>query len=119
MNRIFTFLILTSLAFISCEKDYEGIEMSIVETGCANGWGDYYEGTSDYKHAVIAYLNHHGIEVFSVERFNYYDGPVCMACTCTTGNLIIIRINEKDVSKAEDLGFQLITDGELNIPDEE
>jgi len=119
MNRIFIILFVVALAFIGCEKEREGIEMSIVETGCMNGWNDYYESTSDYKQAVKAYLNHNGITVYSVDKFNYYDGPVCMACSCATGNLIIIRIRETDITKAETLGFQVITNGQIVIPEEE
>lgn len=120
MNRIFSILLLVSLALIACEKeDEEGIEMSIIETGCLNGWDDFYEDTHDYKHAVNIYLEHYGIKVYSVSRFTYYDGPVCLACSCSTGNMIIIRIRETDQSKAEPLGFQLVINGELNIPGED
>ncbi len=93
--------------------------MDIVETGCMNGWDDCYEGTGEYKHAVTAYLEYNNIVVYSVSRFNYYSGPVCLACPCPTGNLIVIRIAEKDVDKAEQLGFQLIVDEEYNIPIED
>lgn len=118
MKQAIILILFLSITLFSCKDDNEGVEMSIVETGCMNAWGDYYEDTSDYKHAVKAYLNHNGIKVYNVTKFNYYSGAVCLACYCSTGNLIIVRIRETDVAKAEELGFQLIVDGQLNIPGE-
>jgi len=118
MNRVFIILLVVVSVFIGCDKEQEGIEMSIVETGCANGWDTYYESTSDYRLAIKAYLKDNGISAFSVEKFNYYNGPVCLACSCATGNMIIIGIREIDIAKAEALGFQLISDGKLNVPEE-
>lgn len=93
--------------------------MDIVETGCANGWNNYYEGTSDYKHAVTNYLEDHNIAVYSVNRVTYDTGPFCLACFCSTGNLIVIRITQKDTDKAEALGFHLVVNDQLNSPGQE
>ena len=116
MFRICITFLLLLLVITACDNDDKGTEMDIVETGCMNGWGDYYEGTSDYKHAVTAYLEDNNIVVYSVSKLNYFSGPVCEACYCPTGNLIVIRINEKDVAKAEQLGFHLVVNGQNNIP---
>lgn len=115
MKRIIFILSVLLLAVAACD-DEKGIEMDIVETGCMNGWDDFYEGTGDYKHAVTAYLEDNNIAIYSVSRINYSSGPYCMACFCSTGNLIVIRINEKDVDKAEQLGFHLVVNNEYNIP---
>ena len=118
MKRIIFFLLLLLFVIAAC-NDEKGIEMDIVETGCMNGWDDFYEGTGDYKHAVTAYLEDNNIAVYSVKKINYYSGPVCLACPCPTGNLVVIRINENDVDKAEQLGFHLVINEEHNIPQED
>ncbi len=115
MTRIIFFLSLLLIVITAC-NDEKGIEMDIVETGCANGWDDYYEGTGDYKHAVIAYLEDNNIAVYSINKVTYDTGPFCLACFCSTGHLIVIRINEKDVDKAEQLGFHLVVNDQNNIP---
>lgn len=115
MKRIIFGLSILLFVIAAC-NDEKGIEMDIVETGCMNGWGEYYEGTGDYKHAVTAYLEDNNIEVYSVNRINYSSGPFCEACYCPTGNLIVIRINDKDVDKAEQLGFHLVVNDQNNIP---
>ncbi|WP_319229103.1 hypothetical protein [Draconibacterium orientale] len=115
MKRILLILSMFLFAIAAC-NDEKGIEMDIVETGCMNGWDDFYEGSDDYEHAVTAYLEDNNIAVYSVRKINYYSGPVCLACSCSTGNLIVIRIAENDVGKAEQLGFHLIVNGQNNIP---
>jgi predicted small secreted protein len=115
MKRILLILSMFLFAIAAC-NDEKGIEMDIVETGCMNGWDDFYEGTDDYRHAVTAYLENNNIAVYSVQKINYYSGPVCLACSCSTGNLIVIRINENDVGKTEQLGFHLVVNGQNNIP---
>ncbi|WP_372648815.1 hypothetical protein [Draconibacterium sp.] len=118
MKRIVPVFSLLLFIIASC-NDEKGVEMDIVETGCMNGWDDFYEDTGDYKHAVTNYLEDHNIAVYSVDRVTYDTGPFCLACFCSTGNLIVIRLNEKDVDKAEQLGFQLVVNVQLNIPKQE
>lgn len=115
MNRIIFTLLLLLFVIAAC-NDEKGIEMDIVETGCANEWDDFYEGTGDYKHAVTAYLEDNNIAVYSVNKVTYDTGPFCLACFCSTGNLIVIRINENDAKKAEQLGFHLVMNDQNNIP---
>ncbi|WP_319480059.1 hypothetical protein [uncultured Draconibacterium sp.] len=118
MKRIVPVFTLLLFIIAAC-NDEKGIKMDIIETGCANEWDDYYEGTGDYKYAVTNYLEDHNIAVYSVDRVTYDTGPFCLACFCSTGNLIVIRLNEKDVDKAEQLGFQLVVNDQLNIPEQE
>ncbi|QIA08781.1 hypothetical protein [Draconibacterium halophilum] len=115
---IFSFLLLIFVT-TACDNDEKGIELDIVETGCANGWDDFYESTGEYKHAVTAYLEDHNIAVYSVNRVTYDTGPFCLACFCSTGNLIVVQINNNDVDKAEQLGFNLVVNDQFNIPKSE
>ncbi|KJF43250.1 hypothetical protein [Draconibacterium sediminis] len=115
MKRIILILSVLLFAIAAC-NDEKGIEMDIVETSCMNGWDEFYEGSGDFKQAVTAYLEHNNIAVYSVQKINYYSGPVCLACSCPTGNLIAIRVAENDVDKAEQLGFHLVVNNRNNIP---
>ncbi len=117
MRKITTIILLLCLTILSCHDDNNWIELDIVETGCMNEWDDFYTGDNDYRDAVENYLEHNGISVYRVYSHSYYDGPVCLACSCPTGRLIVIRIAEEDKTKAEELGFHLVDNGEFNIPE--
>ncbi|WP_346859344.1 hypothetical protein [uncultured Draconibacterium sp.] len=111
---LFLFLI---LSFWACDNKQNLIELDIVETGCMNAWDDYYNGENDYRDAVEEYLEQNGISVYRVYAHTYWDGPVCLACSCPTGRLIVIRIEEEDRLKAEELGFQFVKNERYNVPE--
>lgn len=67
MKRIILILSVLLFAIAAC-NDEKGIEMDIVETGCMNGWDEFYEGSDDYKQAVTAYLEDNNIAVYSVQK---------------------------------------------------
>jgi hypothetical protein len=103
-------LIIIFLVFVlaNCSKEDDFIKMSINETSCANEWDIFYTGSNDYTDAVIEYLEKENIIVYSVTRKVYDNGPFCDACNCSTGRIIIIKINPSDLSKTETLGFSLV-----------
>uniref|UniRef100_UPI0032176EC5 hypothetical protein n=1 Tax=uncultured Draconibacterium sp. TaxID=1573823 RepID=UPI0032176EC5 len=116
MKKISGLLLFTVLILFACNKENNWIELDIVETGCMNAWDDFYTGDNDSRDAVQRYLKHNGISVYRVYSHSYYDGPVCLACYCPTGRLIVIQIPEQDQTKAEQLGFQRVINGDFNIP---
>lgn len=117
MRNITTIILLLLFATLSCTDDNNWIELDIVETGCMNEWDEYYNGDNDYRGAVEEYLEQNGISVYRVSSHSYWDGPVCLACSCPTGRLIVIRIAEEDRLKAEALGFQYVNNERYNVPE--
>ena len=116
MRKASIIFLFSILGFLACDNDPNLIELDIVETGCMNAWDDYYNGDNDYRDAVEKYLEQNSISVYRVYAHSYWDGPVCLACSCPTGRLIVIRIAADDRLKAEELGFQFVNNKTYNIP---
>lgn len=101
------FIILILLLFQSCDdKENEpGIIVEFVETQCSNPWSAL-PGSDNYLFEVHQYLNNADIEIFSISIENVNGSGIhCNACNCPSGRKIIIRIAEKDIKKAENIGF--------------
>ncbi len=107
MKTRFLLILFLAIVLISCEDENNTIEMGIVETGCANAWDNFNSDSGDNFERIKNYLISENIAVKNVSAYTYYDGSVCLACTCSTGRYIIIEIDEADVAKAEKLGFSL------------
>ncbi len=111
--KIYFFIILTfSLIFSSgCEDIVEtpGIKMEFAETQCSNPW-DVLTKQDNYLLTVHQYLNDNGIEVYSIsiELINGGKGVYCHACDCPSGRKIVIRIPDKDIEAAKQVGFKLV-----------
>ena len=105
----FSTLTVSLLLFItfSCKKEEAGLLwLSIPETQCANAWDGF--GGSSAGEKITHYLATEDIVVHDVDIEDLSDnnGVVCLACTCGTGRIIYVLIEEEDLGKAENLGFE-------------
>lgn len=96
------------MAIPSCNKEKNEIEYHWKETWCSNPWNDNSENTeAEVKAFVIDYLDSEKVEVKEIViKFNEAQAQLCEACTCLSGNNIIVTINEKDEKRLLDLGFE-------------
>jgi hypothetical protein len=103
MKKILFFIFLFFILIISCEKNYDNLTWaSYNETQCANPW----QGNSKYD--VLYYLKGKGIEIFDINIVTYSTGPFCLACTCSSGRIIYVLINENDAEAIKKLEFNIL-----------
>ena len=107
-NVIFALFV---VAFLGCDKeDQAGVDTLTFhynETQCADPWVLESEGgNAGISDLLKSYLEERGVTVFSVaitvdERVEI----VCLACTCTSGRILSVVVNEADAATLEALDF--------------
>lgn len=105
MKPLFLLIALILLACCTKEEDPNGMQMIFFETQCANPWGTSQNG-EEYLSHVKQYLEQKGVQVNAISREDYdSNGIHCNACFCPSGWMIVIRLPEDDMEKAEQIGF--------------
>lgn len=103
------FALVTSLVFVSCDKENNEILFYWDETGCADPWAITSEVDQDRTETLKDYLEEQGIRVLEVQvQFMESIQEDCFACSCKTGNRFIIRIVAADTDKILALGFKKV-----------
>lgn len=101
---IFTF---TILLLNACKKDENQNQFYWLQTGCIDPWGASNESDSETKNDVIEYLENEDVNVNSIKiEFHRELSQGCFACSCRTGNKIIVEVKPEDFEKIRVLGFQ-------------
>ena len=103
------FLVLILPLFTSCDQG-PSIQMKYFLTVCADEWqlenGSYNE---DKARDIKEHLEDQYqiiIDKISVEYFAEFDvRPTCFGCSCTTGDVVELTINQEYELILEDLGF--------------
>ena len=87
--------IILSISFFQCDKFSPSTWLYYNQTSCSDKWG-LYTNFDDLKQKVENY----DVEVLS-------NGPEqnCLACTCTTGNIIKLKVMTGDVAELKTEGF--------------
>lgn len=102
-------MVVTSLIFLSCDKENNENLFYWDETGCADAWAITSEVDQDRTETLKDYLEEQGIQVLEVQlQFIKSLQQVCNACHCKTGNRFIIRILATDTDKILALGFKKV-----------
>ncbi len=106
--KIFSLIIIALVIVPSCNKEKNEIKYFWKETFCSNPWMDDYDKTEEeVKAIVIDYLASEKIKVKEVEiEFNANQAQTCEACTCLTGNNIIVITDNKYEKKLTALNFE-------------
>ena len=104
MKFVLTIMIFLIALLSSCREDPERSWVGIEETQCANAWDNIGLGSTEDN--VTEYLKKNGIRIydFTVEVYSY--GPFCMACYCTSGRTIQVLIDNSDIVRIKELGFE-------------
>lgn len=112
MQKIFILLSLTIFLLpAGCrDTDEEAAELFFRETQCANPWDSLVE-SEGYLTDIRNYLESEGIVVWAIGRELVEEVPTCQGCTCPTGNIIVIRVPEDQVSAASEIGFDYLAEG--------
>ncbi len=95
--------IATALSLVSCKKENIN-KFSYKQTGCADVWG-YNGTTAESLIKCVTYLSDNGIVVKNYHFIDEKPGSVCLACTCTTGIVYKVFVDEKYADKILALGF--------------
>ncbi len=106
--RILIVLVLgiTFLFFSSCTK------LSYLEAevySCCNIWDDLEDvlESDSVEDKVKAYLDQNEIRYYNVEVVKVGEPEVCVTCCeCSSGQKVIIEIDEQEEEAAGDLGFE-------------
>ncbi|WP_268034683.1 hypothetical protein [Algoriphagus sp. PAP.12] len=107
---IFALLFISAVLF-SCksEDDQPFNELVFIwdQTKCADPWGNGENKTNEEtKTAVISYLEDEGVQVQNLDFDDKSNLDVyCEACSCGTGQRILVEVRSEDIEKMEDLGF--------------
>ncbi|WP_107039056.1 hypothetical protein [Brumimicrobium mesophilum] len=108
MKKVTLFIMLISLfTFISsCNKDKTEI-FYWDETSCSDPWqANAYDPEEEKKASIKLYLLNEDISVEAVNfEFDSSKAQFCEACSCTTGNIIAMKVSSKDTGKMEELNF--------------
>lgn len=105
------FFALFAVISLGCDRDEQtGVDTVTYhydQTQCADPWvSEPVEGRTDLRNLVRQYLEQRGVVVHSV---NITTDPgvevVCLACTCISGNIITVVVNEEHAVTLEDLSF--------------
>lgn len=84
----------------------QNLWMSYRETQCADPWAN--SGQLDKYQAVKAYLEKQGVAVLDITFIKVNEGVVCMACTCSSGRVLKVKVKKEDEAKLLAIGFKLI-----------
>ncbi len=96
--------ILTAIIFTSCQK--EKVWVKYLETQCADPWAvNYTLPDTEKVEAIKEYFAAEGVEVFHVTIEAMHEPAACLACSCTSGNVISCRVKEKDMAVMKAHGF--------------
>jgi len=91
------------------EDDSNGDEKMLLwnQTKCSDPWNTgANDSNEETEIAVIAYLESRKVTVLNLAfDTNSPLDTACEACTCGTGQRIIVDVKNLDVSKMEELGF--------------
>lgn len=108
--KIISKLIVASITFlfVSCEKST--VWMSYAQTQCADPWQMLIEDMTDSQNVLDAVeeylLTEYDVKVLDSEINMNDPGMVCLACSCTSGNTIRIKVKDTVVENLSELGFQ-------------
>ena len=104
MKKLFYCLIVLTL-LASCEKG-ELIEMKYHQTYCADAWELGSSATEEeISETVTRYLKDLDIKVKEVSMNDEGQAQFCNACSCTSGNIIVVKVDELFQTDLENLGF--------------
>ncbi|MFT5819144.1 MAG: hypothetical protein ACI8ZM_000367 [Crocinitomix sp.] len=110
MNKFFSaiVIILVFMVTLSCNKEKNEVDYHWKETWCANPWNNDSDNTqAEVKAIVIEYLASEKVKVKEVMIvFNESQAELCEACTCLSGNNIIVTIDDRFEKKLGALGFE-------------
>ena len=106
MNFNSTIIVIFLFAFMSsCQKDdTERSWVYIVPTQCANAWDNL--GLESTEDNLTEYLRSNDIQIYDFKVEVYSFGPFCTACTCPSGIIIQVLIENSDINSIKKLGFE-------------
>ncbi len=97
--------IILSISFFQCDKFSSSTWLYYNQTSCSDKWG-LYTNFDDLKQKVENYiLTKKSIKVYDVEVLSNGPEQNCLACTCTTGNIIKLKVMTGDVAELKTEGF--------------
>jgi len=102
-NPIPLLWISSTIILTSCQK--EKVWVHYTETQCADPWGGYTAPDEEKVIAIREYFATEGVQVYHVTIEAMHQPAVCMACSCTSGNVINCRVREKDLPVMLSHGF--------------
>lgn len=97
-------LVAITLLFFQCSKD-DLVTMSYYQTSCADKWG--YDPDTPTGEAVINYFDTEfgvTIETVVVTTDNSI-AEACLACSCLSGKVITVEVDEEHVDLLESENF--------------
>lgn len=97
--------VILSVSFFQCDK-FSGTKwLYYNQTSCSDKWG-VYSNFDDLKQKVEDYIQaKKNIKVYDVEVLSNGPQQNCLACTCTTGNIIKLKAMNSDVVELKTEGF--------------
>ena len=112
MKNIFVlFSILILFSFYGCDKNDESMENKVLfywnQTKCADPWNTGENDSNEQtKIAVKEYLENENIGIQNLDfDTNSPLDVLCESCGCGTGQRIIVKVSNSDISKMEELNF--------------
>ena len=91
--------IILSISFFQCDKFSSSTWLYYNQTSCSDKWG-LYTNFDDLKQKVENYIQtKKSIKVYDVEVLSNGPEQNCLACTCTTGNIIKLKVMTGDVAE--------------------
>lgn len=110
MRKLFSpvLVIIALIIMPSCNKEKNEVDYHWKETWCSNPWNDNSNNTEEeVKSIVIEYLDSKNVKVKKIAiEYNESQAQFCEACSCLSGNNIIVTINDKYEKKLEELHFE-------------
>jgi hypothetical protein len=97
--------IILSISFFQCDKFSSSTWLYYNQTSCSDKWG-LYTNFDNLKQKVENYiLTKKSIKVYDVEVLSNGPEQNCLACSCTTGNIIKLKVMTGDVAELKTEGF--------------
>jgi len=97
-------LLIIVLLLSACGKNTNVTWMYYDETLCADAW-EHTNNNEVLKDNVTEHFKSKGVKIYEIEIFNDTAPQGCLACTCTTGRRIKVKVKKKEVSTMEANGF--------------
>lgn len=100
------------IAFIACSKEEEVLDTRVTYTisSCCNFWEDESDicNSNDRKENAACFLDNENITFSQLEIVQ--GGPICVCihcCGCCTGESLKLKTNPENLTKLQELGFEL------------
>ncbi|MGB1121592.1 MAG: hypothetical protein ACPG3Z_06325 [Saprospiraceae bacterium] len=99
------FLFAALIFTMSC-GDKKSVTMTYVETHCSDVWLVHKTDDNTIEQAINIYFDsNHDIKLGNIDIDVVSTGPFCYACTCASGRIISVEVDEQFVTILEAEGF--------------